>query len=67
MLARPTMNTRTDERGAPLTYELSCVDCPFERTVEGDAFQVLDVTDAHRKEHRDDAFDHFVEFEATVE
>lgn len=57
------MNARTDEPETSLTYTLSCVDCPFEATVEGDAIDVLDVVDVHQDEHRNDTYRHFVEFE----
>lgn len=59
------MNARADEPETALTYDLSCVDCSFETTVEGDAFDVLDAAQVHEKNHESDAVDHFVEFEAT--
>lgn len=58
------MNTRTDETAPTHSYELRCVDCPFETTVEGDVFEVLDAADSHREEHAADGFRHFVEFES---
>lgn len=45
------------------TYELQCVDCDFERTFEGDVFEVLDVVDAHQEDNALNDGDHFVEFE----
>lgn len=41
------MDTRSDETAAVLTYTLSCVNRPFETTVEGDVHDVLDVIDTH--------------------
>lgn len=58
------MTTRTDQTVAPRRYELHCVDCSFDSTVEGDVFAVLDVIDAHQEEYAVDALDHFVEFES---
>lgn len=58
------MNDDGDGTTGPLQYTVYCVDCPFETTVEGDAFDVLDVVDAHQEEHANDAFEHFVEFES---
>ena len=45
------------------TYNLTCTDCQFEATVNGDCYEVLDLIDAHQAEHEGDAFDHFVNFE----
>lgn len=58
------MSTQTDETTSSLTYTLSCVHCPFETTVDGDALDVLDVIDAHQERHSIDGFEHFVEFES---
>lgn len=51
------------DSGTARTYELQCVDCDFERTFEGDVFEVLDVVDAHKENHELGDCDHFVEFE----
>lgn len=46
------------------TYELSCTDCLFETTVEGDASDVYDVIDDHQEAYRRSTRNHFVNFEA---
>lgn len=58
------MTTRSDDSEASLTYTLSCVDCSFEATVQGDAYDVLDVVQAHQENNVDDSRRHFVEFES---
>lgn len=60
------MSTETDETAASRTYTLSCIDCAFETTIEGDVLDVLDVIDVHQEEHTIDGFEHFVEFESEV-
>lgn len=57
------MTSRSDETRTSLSYTLSCVDCSFEATVEGDTYDVLEVIDAHKEECADDSLRHFVEFE----
>lgn len=42
---------------------MRCVDCDFERTFQGDVFEVLDVVEAHQEEHASAGGNHFVEFE----
>lgn len=58
------MNTRTDETVPTRSYELRCVDCAFEVTVEGDVFEVLNIVDAHQEKYAIDSYEHFVEFES---
>ena len=66
MSSRSTMNTRTDDTDSARSYELRCVDCAFEMTVEGDVFQVLDLVDAHQEKYAVDSNEHFVEFESEM-
>ena len=56
------MSSQTDETASDQRYALSCVECSFETTVEGDVFDAFDVADTHRAERADDASEHFVEF-----
>lgn len=58
------MTARQDESTTSLSYILRCVDCSFEATVQGDAYDVLDVIDVHQEKYGDDARRHFVEFES---
>lgn len=56
------MGSTTEKTAADHRYALSCVECSFETTVEGDVFDAFDVADTHREERADDASRHFVEF-----
>lgn len=44
-------------------YELTCIDCTFEATVEGTVYDVFDVVDTHQERHSDTRPEHFVNFE----
>lgn len=47
---------------ATTTYRLTCTDCSFEATVEGDVYEALDHADAHQEEYTDHPGNHFVNF-----
>lgn len=57
------MTSEADEPRITDTYVLACNDCTFETTVEGTAFDALDVADAHQAKHGDSPVEHFVDFE----
>lgn len=66
MLPKPTTNDRTDGAAPPsMEYHLDCLDCQFETTFEGDAFEVYDLIEEHQEAYTDDVLEHFVEFEST--
>lgn len=44
-------------------YELSCNDCAFEATVDGDLNEALEVANSHQEGHGFTRGDHFVDFE----
>lgn len=44
-------------------YELSCNDCEFQATVDGDLNEALDVANSHQEERGVSKADHFVDFE----
>lgn len=52
----------TDEQDA-VTFELSCNDCPFERTVDGSLYDALELAERHESQTGDVPTDHFVDFE----
>lgn len=56
------MASESQNSDPALVYRLSCTDCQFETTVQGDAFDALDEADAHRTET---PAGHFVDFELT--
>lgn len=65
MFPAPSANVRTDEIAPPrLEYHLQCLDCSFEATIEGDAFEVYDAIEDHQEAYTDDVLEHFVEFES---
>lgn len=45
------------------TYSLSCTDCSFEMTVEGDTYDALEISDAHQEKYGETLRDHFVNFQ----
>lgn len=57
MASKSTDDGGTDR--AQLSYWLSCADCSFETTVEGDTADVFAVIDDHEEN-----YDHFVEARA---
>lgn len=57
------MTTGANESTTINTYELTCNDCTFETTVEGDIFDALDAADTHQEEHGETLTGHFVNFE----
>lgn len=56
------MSPQTDEAASDHRYALSCVECSFQTTVDGDVFDAFDVADTHREACADNASEHFVEF-----
>ena len=58
------MASDADGTASTTTFELTCIDCSFERTVDGTVDDALDVADDHREERGNGApTDHFVNFE----
>lgn len=57
-----TSTAAGDESTSTGTYDLTCVDCGFETTVEGSVEEVLEVADAHQEKHGDIPTEHFVNF-----
>lgn len=57
------MSTDADDSRIDNTFELTCNDCPFERTITGTIDDVLDVADEHREAFSDRTARHFVDFE----
>lgn len=57
------MTSEADEGSTTDVYELTCTDCPFETTVEGDCFDAIDAAEAHQEEHGISPMDHVVNFE----
>jgi uncharacterized protein YqgV (UPF0045/DUF77 family) len=51
--------TRPEQR----VYDLACNDCAFERVVEGEIDEVLDVIEAHHDEYRTPTERHIVNTE----
>ena len=57
---------RSSDEAAPPSrrrYDLRCNDCAFERVVEGDIDDVLDVIEAHHDEYRSEEERHVVNTE----
>lgn len=54
--------SQSGEATTAKTYRLTCTDCGFETTVDGDSFDALDVADAHQDEYEAPFADHFVDF-----
>lgn len=52
--------TESDTTGL---YELSCNDCAFQATVDGDLNEALDVANSHQEKRGRTTADHFVNFE----
>lgn len=44
-------------------YELSCNDCAFQATVDGDLNEALEVANSHQEGRGETQGDHFVDFE----
>lgn len=59
------MKTSADDVQTTGTYELACIDCAFETTVEGDVYDVFNVIDSHQEEQSETRPEHFVNFERT--
>lgn len=59
------MDTNVDASGGGVAYDLSCVDCTYSETVEGDIDEVFEAIEGHQGMHPADALEHFVEFEQT--
>jgi len=53
-------------RPAQGVYDLHCNDCGFERVVEGEIGEVLDVIEAHQAIHRTESERHIVDTELRV-
>lgn len=56
------MSANADSPGKN-SYKLTCTDCGFETTVEGDALDALDVADEHQTENGRVSGTHFVNLE----
>lgn len=57
------MASNVDEPDTSDLYELTCTDCSFEATVEGDFGDALEVADNHQGEFGEITADHFVDLE----
>lgn len=57
------MPAESEESAADNTYELTCTDCAYEATVNGDVHDALDAANLHQGVHGDTAAEHFVDFE----
>lgn len=57
------MPAESEEPASDLTYELTCTDCAYETTVEGDVHDALDAAKLHQEAHENTATGHFVDFE----
>lgn len=60
--SQSSKSSRREEPATAKTYRLACTDCEFETTVTGDAFDALDIADAHQEEYERPIGDHFVDF-----
>jgi hypothetical protein len=57
------MSSDSDGSAGERTFELSCTDCSFETTVEGEVMDALDVAESHQTKQGESVTDHFVNFE----
>jgi hypothetical protein len=57
------MTDDTDETTQNVQYDLACVDCAYERSVEGTFLDALDVADDHQEDAGEPPGDHFVNIE----
>lgn len=57
------MTSEVKEQTPIHTYELTCTDCPFATTVDGDLHDALDAAEEHQEEHGKLPSDHFVDLE----
>lgn len=57
------MASDSEESAKARTFELTCTDCQFERTVHGGVADALDVAESHQTKQGESVTDHFVNFE----
>lgn len=57
------MTSDTTEGASTVQYDLVCVDCTYETTVEGNFLDALEVADGHQEETDEPEEDHFVNIE----
>lgn len=56
------MTIETSDQRSPTSFELTCPDCQFEKTVEGDVHEALAIAKEHREAYPPGPPGHFVDF-----